>query len=440
MKGNLLLGTAAGKLGDIVFSRQNGQQQARPRVTPKNPKSEAQCRQRMAFATISQAQSMLKAIINHSFQSVDYGMKSLNYFMKLNMPMIRAAAAWNNDGPYSGYNDFIIKGAKTFAVMPFTISQGSLTFPNFRWATKGGLEIPSVNWGDLNRQITDEQSYKNQLAMLNLNPGDQLTFVAILTNNELAATYGEAENLQAHVEYARVIFKLPQEIDFTQPFFFIDDTQGFAANAINFERSSNWANNILVTQATSTSNTIISPSITSGEEVMMAAIIRSARSDNGWLRSTANLVAQLPRDLIASADLVWPSYSDSTELVSNRYLNQANNAPSQVNTDEAYEPSIEVKTSSLSPTIIVDGNIYTVPVVSGENTVSIPLKTTGILDDTLITHTPSTLGEVEDIVDGLSAFNLRASDMAALSTTTATMVTISSTGTSLTIGVKKKTS
>lgn len=432
MKGNLLLGTAAGKLGDIVFSRQNGQQQARPRVTPKNPKSEAQCRQRMAFATISQAQSMLKTIIDHSFEGVDTGMKSLNYFMKLNMPMVRAAAAYDG-GEISSYNDFLIKGAKTLAVMPFQVAEGSLTYPAYKWNSYG-VVIPSLDSSSLNVTVSNADQYRSLLATMGLAPGDQLTLVAVTSNYEVAASYNEAVNRRSHVEYARIIFQMPNQIDFTSPFTFLDSTSGlFASQIINYERSSNWVGNIQFVVA-SGGGTLVKPEILSGEQFYMGALIRSARSDNSWLRSTAYLVGNI--DYFATADEVWPSYSNQTsDLTSTRYLNQANNAPATAISDEAYAPSIEIDLTETSSTIDISGFNMSIPEAGG----TIVLETANIAAGSAVTLSPATAATASaTVANNAISLTLSSTQAAALSTTETLDVTVRAGGASLTLGLKKK--
>ena len=68
-KGNLFQGMGRGKVGDVVFSRLNGEQISRVRNRhPKNPRSNSQLFQRAIMATVMQAYSAGKAIFDHSFE------------------------------------------------------------------------------------------------------------------------------------------------------------------------------------------------------------------------------------------------------------------------------------------------------------------------------------------------------------------------------------
>lgn len=95
-KGNMFLGMARGSVGDVTFYRNNGQQAARVRNrNPRNPKTEAQVIQRMILATGSKAYGRMKSIVDHSFENVEYGAKSQQYFLKKALETIRAFVVAN---------------------------------------------------------------------------------------------------------------------------------------------------------------------------------------------------------------------------------------------------------------------------------------------------------------------------------------------------------
>lgn len=93
-KGNMLLGQSRGKLGDVVFTRMNGEQIARPRVRhPRNPRTNKQLYQRAVMATIMQAYSAGIEIFDHSFQGKARGYANQRYFMKINTKKLRTQIA-----------------------------------------------------------------------------------------------------------------------------------------------------------------------------------------------------------------------------------------------------------------------------------------------------------------------------------------------------------
>ena len=78
----MLLGYARGKVGDLVFKRVDGKQVTAPRVRViKNPRTDAQTINRIAFASASKTAQHLRGIVDHSFQGIKYGSPSVNYFV-----------------------------------------------------------------------------------------------------------------------------------------------------------------------------------------------------------------------------------------------------------------------------------------------------------------------------------------------------------------------
>lgn len=366
-KGNLFLGTARGRVGSVVFRRRNGQQITSVRTAPTNPKSEAQCKQRMVFATSVSAAARLRTIVDHSFEGMKYGQDSVNYFTKMNTPMLRAGMNYDGETEMPDHNNYLIKGAKGLARMPFQISRGQLSFPKYRWATSFDEESPATNFGAeligvqtevLQGEISTATEYADILGYLGLQPGEQLTLVAGLTDNNIDAEYTPtgAVNFATYVEFARIIFKPVADIDFSTPFRFVDARTGnFNSLVVNFEKSSNWVDKVIVEVSTA-GNAVIVPT-TNGLDVVMVALIRSARGASGWLRSSAKFVLGDESDALAWQ--VWPSYGQQeSEGTSRRYLNQPYNRADGTPNDEIYAPVINSFTvASPTATSITISNI-----------------------------------------------------------------------------------
>lgn len=89
-KGNMLLGFARNKLGDLVFSRSDGQQVIRARNrAPKNPNSDKQLVQRAIMANVMQLYSVGQSIFNHSFQGKAVGAQNQREFIRINTNKLR---------------------------------------------------------------------------------------------------------------------------------------------------------------------------------------------------------------------------------------------------------------------------------------------------------------------------------------------------------------
>lgn len=334
------MGTSRAKLGNMVLYRRRGKEIQRAKVTPKNPKSVAQCKQRMAFATVQGTLSALKGIVDHSFEGVEYGGKSLEYFMRLNMPMARAYRNVDAESPQDARNmAFLIKGAKAMGIMPWQVSEGSLNFPSLTYVVADNcFGINGSSLTQVEVTITDADKYREVLAKLSLVPGDQITAIVVQAGNGApAATYGEARNPHTYTTISRFVFKKAEDIDFTAPFQFLESTvDGYQFNkaVCNLAETSNWYENVCLTDTTiGTVNNCLGFLWFNHDNVCMACVIRSQRSGAVWKRSSAYMALAIGGDYEpdAPAYQVWPSYGDQVaESESPYYLNQAEQVGDEV--------------------------------------------------------------------------------------------------------------
>ena len=173
-KGNMLQGMARGKVGDVVFSRLNGEQIARVRNrNPKNPKTNAQLFQRAIMATVMQAYSAGKVIFDHSFQGFAVGDANQRRFMSVNAKHLRSTLATilkqlsNNEAadPWS----FNAPGVQCPAFAPFVVSEGD--YPNTQMNVITGMPVPQGN-----------EKVKDYVQRIGLVAGDIFTIVGFGAN------------------------------------------------------------------------------------------------------------------------------------------------------------------------------------------------------------------------------------------------------------------
>lgn len=140
-KKNLLLGTAAGKVGDLVFYRAGGEQRTRTKVTPNNPKTYAQQAQRSRMANVTGMYRALTALMKDSFTSRPSNQTAFNAFSADALPI----------APYLKKSD-ADKGK--FILEPALVAKGSVPVPFAGITTTGG--VFSVNMeGTFEGPITD---------------------------------------------------------------------------------------------------------------------------------------------------------------------------------------------------------------------------------------------------------------------------------------------
>ena len=306
-KGNMLLGHARGKVGDLVFARVNGQQVTRARAAVvKNPQTEQQTIQRILLNTVIQAYSRMAEICDHSFEGVAVGQSSMNKFMKENLNDLRkkvseyAAASGSFEGLYA----FCPKGLNYFTPNEWVLSTGQLPEVTLsKVAASTGAEI-AITSADV------IPTYAEIIASLGLQRGDQLTFIG----QEL---YTDG---RAAFKFARVILD-PRELDGTQADI---STPFLSGGSVNKPSPRNEGSEI---SFSSEANKLI---FDLGESSMFGAavIVSRQKNDGTWLRSNAamQLDSNLPYALTGAMDMqeaIDYSYSGSLDLGSERYLNNA---------------------------------------------------------------------------------------------------------------------
>ena len=172
-KGNLFQGMARGKVGDVVFSRLNGQQISRVRNrSPRNPNTNKQLVQRAVMANIMAMYSAGQTIFNHAFQGKAVGAENQREFMKSNVNLLRslvvsemnagtAAADCKGHVGVRGMN--IASPFEGAIISKGTYDQNVFTFENT------GFKLPTVN---------ANETIGAYAARIGLIPGDLYTFVA----------------------------------------------------------------------------------------------------------------------------------------------------------------------------------------------------------------------------------------------------------------------
>lgn len=115
-KGNLILGTGHGSIGDVTMMRRNGAEVARIRLRKiKNPKSQGQAEQRMYMAPILKFYSPLAKVLETSFEGLNRA-DSYAKFISINSNLARA-------------NQWAVKKGSGFTPLPYQIAGGTLPQP-----------------------------------------------------------------------------------------------------------------------------------------------------------------------------------------------------------------------------------------------------------------------------------------------------------------------
>lgn len=319
-KGNLFLGYARGKVGDVVFSRQNGEQVTRARNrAPRNPQSALQMLQRVVMKTSSTAYSMMRPICDHSFQGRAEGTPCQSRFAELNVALMRDQLRLEIN---AGDSEAILTSQETnFAdrssampkIRPYQIAEGTIPpiVPSYSTSLFAEIALEGASVGS-------EFTYQEICDKLHLQRGDQLTVVLFTVDDRT----GEETSEWNSMAYGRVILE-PSNGDMTTAFIDPDTGSIMSPNERN-------EGGLTFSYGTSKMTPIIplSGTGTRGARNSFAgcAVIVSRLVGGVWQRSNASVVIpdasllQVDHDIATLQDALasYVSVPDST-----LYLNQA---------------------------------------------------------------------------------------------------------------------
>lgn len=343
-KGNLFLGFGRGKVGDVVFSRQNGEQVTRARNrSPRNPKSPLQLLQRVVMKTSSAAYSLMQEICNHSFQGFSEGTECQSEFLRHNVAMFRELLA---DEINSGDAMEILTSNKTnyststmsdCPINPYIISDGTIT-PLSVTAQGSGTGMDATTTWDmvvnfLNSWPTGVTpatvTYQQIVDALGLQEGDQLTIVIITIDDTGNAP---VQSVAASFKYQRIILE-PSDGDMTSVFLTLDQASGgYKINKPN-ERT-DFDGVIFVTDSNDAMVLVMNgvSSVNKAANSLAAGTVIVSREAGGVWRRSRNQLLVRPSDPTAAGHLDYDAetlflgdaiQSYQTEAGSLLYLNQS---------------------------------------------------------------------------------------------------------------------
>lgn len=321
-KGNLFLGYGRGKVGDVVFSRQNGEQVTRARNrAPRNPQSPLQMLQRVIMKTTATAYSMLSPICDHAFQGYQTGTPNQSRFAELNVALMRNQMrdAINSGDPEeilaSQEFNFAGKNSSLPQIRDYQISEGTLNSLNVVF---DGFD-PTISVTGLRAE--GGPTYQQVVDALGLQRGDQLTFIALGTDDREGVETSEFTAMK----YARIILE-PNDGDMSSKF--LAGTDGLTG-AVNKPNERNMGD--ITFQALVTGLLVEIPGINTrsgGTQVTIAgfAVVVSRQNGGVWQRSSERILLPDPQGYTVDHNIGYLQdaiYSYLSGTDSTLYLNQA---------------------------------------------------------------------------------------------------------------------
>lgn len=176
----MFLGYARGKVGDLVFTRVNGEQVTRARNRhPRNPRTNKQLIQRAIMSTVMSAYSAGQEIFDHSFQGYSVGAGNQRRFLSLNTNMLRTQLAvdFENATPEEALAKVTAPKIQTVIPNQYVIAEGSMVQNYFGFGVDSN-EIP----GYFIAAPNEGEKTNEYAARVGLVAGDIYTFVFISTS------------------------------------------------------------------------------------------------------------------------------------------------------------------------------------------------------------------------------------------------------------------
>lgn len=276
-------GLRKGSTKSLTFAVLDGKQITKDRVYDvKNPRTEAQMRQRMLMTTVGAAYKTLKSIADHSFEGYSSGMQCMRQFNSRNLNRFKKAAAAKGSVAFNEYKDGDINP------LPFILASGSLPGFDYKLNATSNLEI--VGEKDAADFTTAEGIY----AALGVQRNDLITFCTVI---------GEGSVSNGVYTYKAMRFDVVR--------LYCDKSGSVAKPADAFTISTN---NDLAAVTMSTSGNAIT---IKSNEADFGAVIQSRKNDSGWLRSSAVMVVS--DDAISGVKTAnqLETYPVGTELILN---------------------------------------------------------------------------------------------------------------------------
>ena len=276
-------GLRKGSTKSLTFSVLDGKQITKDRVYDvKNPRTEAQMRQRMLMTTIGAAYKTLRSIADHSFEGYSSGMQCMRQFNSRNLNRFKQAAAAKGSVAFNEYKDGDINP------LPFILASGSLPGFAFKFDETSKLEIVGE------KESADFTTAEGIYAALGVQRNDLITFCTVI---------GEGSTSNGVYTYKAERFNIVR--------LYCDKSGAVSKPADAFTISTN---NDQASISMSTAGNAITIKTGAAD---FGAVIQSRKNDSGWLRSDAVMI--VAEDVISGVKTAnqLATYPVGTELILN---------------------------------------------------------------------------------------------------------------------------
>lgn len=323
-KSSSFFGLRTGSTKSLTFQVLRGQQITKDRVARvANPRTDAQMQQRALIPMVASARSVLKGLINHSFEGIAYGEPSLRYFSSVNLKkgflMVNSYAPYGFSNP--GFADYLVSKGSLPQNYDVSVDEAG---NNVRFM------LPAINTGkapsfpaaeamsSANPLLKALGAFALQNNISDLLPDTQTTFLVCYKGGETG------EKSAPTSAFAIIRFLVPSDTTSENDLNDVNGQWRITNNVTQGDQAFTMADargNMVKVNFDNNQFTITVTIFGSGNKNHSGAAITS-RLDNGvWRRSTARLsMSQVP----LSNAYTFTDWSENfrSQASSNRYLNQ----------------------------------------------------------------------------------------------------------------------
>lgn len=328
-KSKSFFGLRTGSTKSLTFQVYRGQQITKDRVTRvSNPRSEAQMKQRALIPIVAASRAALKGLVDHSFEGVNYGTDSLKKFSELNL---RAGAlevySYSPNGVSNPGFAKLQVSAGSLPINGLSIEQNKDNTGleiGFDTLGKNELKFKAASAGDSAEAVLKTIATWGNTDCVNVAGGNQLTFLTV--SNTGGVQIGKNWAALSTFDICRLLFPSDEstasQITDVNGTFRVQSQVAEGASEVNLYNKTVVINIKYNHEQKTITFTVEPTNNPSGSVVAGGTVIRSAKVNNVWKRSTSSI--RFPHDDAGGQDYtyeMWRSYYESTGT-SAKYLNQ----------------------------------------------------------------------------------------------------------------------
>ena len=306
----MLLGHARGKVGSVVFSRLNGRQITRALAEQvKNPRTDGQNAQRAIFATITTFAAAVRDVVDHSFQSIDEGQKSVNRFISVNTKKLREAYLTGNPV------DIMPKGEGLPYANVYRMSQGSLGLQRlFIGGTPAARKFAVYSEDDWEGNVTDAAMLKSILPAFA--PGCEVAVIKVYYNEDEHYHYVKKDRAVFLSSFEGLTGDIVTANGITAAY--LNPLKTTDANVLHLVGGSSGTKYLAVSEE-------FAEDFQTGDMLVACAVIVSQQVDGKWQYTTSDMMPVAGWNDNHSLDAAIASYGNSADAdkTSDLYLQQS---------------------------------------------------------------------------------------------------------------------